>query len=420
MFERRPLGEAWVEKRSWHERRESDFLRLRQSVIYLLEDNLQQYYFVSYAQLENGAFDRMGTKVMFLPQSVAMSPAECDALRRFVGRGGVLIADCRTALMDSHCRIGDKGQLDDLFGIERKDLRYAPGPPGLRLRKRGTAGSLPPTLNGISIAEPGIRALSDSEALYEDMNGAPAVIVRKHTGGKTVYLNALVTDYHRWRLRPPEGKSLREFIAKLLGDAGVVRQYEISCSDGNPPPGIEIHPWRAGALRILGIQRNYGLNVSELGPPEYQKQEALEMPLEIRIHLGGPVALYDTRRGEFLGMRRDYVLPIDRIQPAILAILPEPARGLVITAPGQAHPGDLIQVRLRLDAPTPGNYHTFRVQVIDPRGRELSMLATNVAASRGDVLWNLPLAADSAKGKYTLKARDIATGIKAERGLLVQ
>ena len=132
MIEHRPLGEAWIEHHSRPEYMQSDFLRLRQSVQYLLEDNLQQYNFVSYGQLENGAFDSMDAKVMILPQSVAMSSQEVGALRRFVETGGWLIADSRAALMDAHCKRLPKGQLDDLFGIERKNLDFAPGPPGLK------------------------------------------------------------------------------------------------------------------------------------------------------------------------------------------------------------------------------------------------------------------------------------------------
>ncbi len=157
MIEHRPLGEGWVDKHSWHEYTESDFLRLRQSTLYLLEDNLQQYYFVSYAQLENGAFESMGTRVMILPQSVAMSKAECSALRRFVERGGWLIADCRTALMDSHCKLQEKGQLDDLFGIDRTGFQYASGTLGLDPAGEKQEAFLTMSLEDVSAAESGIR-----------------------------------------------------------------------------------------------------------------------------------------------------------------------------------------------------------------------------------------------------------------------
>ena len=132
MMEHRPHGQAWIEHRSRPEYMQSDFLRLRQSLQYLLEDSLQQYSFVSYGQLEEGAFDSMDAKVMILPQSVAMSSQEVAALRRFVERGGWLIADAQTALMDAHCKRLPKGQLDDFFGIERQTPDLSPGPRGLK------------------------------------------------------------------------------------------------------------------------------------------------------------------------------------------------------------------------------------------------------------------------------------------------
>jgi hypothetical protein len=61
-----------------------------------------------------------------------MSSREVEALRRFVQRGGWLIADSQTALMDGHCKRLPKGQLDDLFGIERKTTHLSSGSPGLR------------------------------------------------------------------------------------------------------------------------------------------------------------------------------------------------------------------------------------------------------------------------------------------------
>ncbi len=409
MIERRPLGEAWVDKRSSHERKESNFLRLRQSVIHLLEDNLQQYYFVSYAQLENGAFDSMGAKIMFLPQSIAMSKAECDALRRFVKQGGTLVADCRTGLMDSHAKLLGKGQLDDLFGIERRDLKFAPGPAGLNLAGRNEAW--PARIERVSAAEPGIRPMPGASALYRDASGTPAVIRRNQGRGTTIYLNAVVTDYHRWRLHPPEGESLRAFVAEVLKQSGVGQQYLISRSDGRPAVGIEVHPWRSGDLRILGIHRNYGLGVSDLGPPEYQRQDALETPLELKIDFGGRVVLYDTRRGKLIGHTKEYRFSLDKIQPTILTVLPEPAKDLTVVCPRAANRGDMLEIKVACGRRTTGA-RAYRVRLLDPAGRELRMLTRNLAAPGGDARLEMPFAVNDAPGDYTLSIRDVATGME--------
>jgi hypothetical protein len=420
MSEHRSLGKAWVDKHSWHEYTESDFLHLRQSTLYLLEDNLQQYYFVSYAQLENGAFDHMKAKVMILPQSVAMSKEECAVLRRFVERGGWLIADCRTALMDSHSKLQAKGQLDDFFGVERADLRFAPGPSGLDYVGKEKNPLLPSRVENVSTAEPGIKVSPDAMAFYRDAKGTPAVIVNKHGKGASIYLNAFIRDYHLWQVQPRKGETLRQLMAALLRDAGVPRQYTITQSNGRPVTSVELHPWQCGNLRLLGIHRNYGLMVSELGPADYQKQTGLTGPLELKIDFEKEVGLYDSRQGVFLGRKKTHLFRLDQIQPSIFAILPVPVEALTIDAPSQMSPGGLLELKLSLNGPTLGDYHAFRVQLLDPNGKELAMLTRNLAAPRGKAAWDLPLAVSVPTGTYTLKVRDVATGIRAEHYLTVR
>jgi hypothetical protein len=415
MIERRPLGESWVDKRSASERIDSDFLRLRQSAIYLLEDNLRQYTFVSYGQLEDGSFDRMGTKVLILPQSIAMSKTETEAVRRFVARGGTVIADCRTALMDNHGRIQPRGQLDDLFGIERADMRFAPGAPGLLWAAGG-----PKALGKVAAAEPGIRVRQGATALYRDGKGTPAVIVRKHPAGRTIYLNAVVTDYHRWRMRPPEGENLRLLVEELLSEAGVAKQYEITRADGSPATGIEIHPFRSGNLRILGVHRNYGLRVTELGPPEYQKQDALEVPMELTVRFDREVSLYDSRRREALGRRREFTFALDKTVPTLLAITPAAASAPAVQAPSEARRGALVEIPIEIKGEPAGTNHAIRVRLMDPANKELRMLTRTLAAPGGKTTWELPLAMNLTEGRYTAEVVDIPTGSKSIQVLTVR
>jgi Beta-galactosidase trimerisation domain len=404
MIERRPLGESWVEKRSASERIDSDFLRLRQSAIYLLEDNLRQYAFVSY-----------GTKVLILPQSIAMSKAETEAVRRFVARGGTVIADCRTALMDNHGKAQPRGQLDDLFGIERADMRFAPGPAGLQW-----AAGTPKVLGKVAAAEPGIRVLQGATALYHDSNGTPAVIVKKHQSGRTIYLNAVITDYHRWRMRPPEGESLRLFVEELLSQAGVSKQYEITRSDGSPAAGIEVHPFRSGNLRILGVHRNYGLRVTELGPPEYQKQDALDVPMELTVKFDGEVSLYDPRHQESLGRRREFTFKLDKTEPTLLAITPAAASAPAVQAPSEARRGALVEIPIEIKGESAGTSHAIRVRLLDPASEELRMLTRTLAAPGGKTTWELPLAMNLTEGRYTAEVVDIPTGSKSSQVLTVR
>jgi hypothetical protein len=129
--------------------------------------------------------------------------------------------------------------------------------------------------------------------------------------------------------------------------------------------------------------------------------------------------LYDTRGGKFLGKQTQWVVTLNDTEPIILSLLPEPVKELSIEAPEQAKSGDLLQVSLRLEGPKLGDTHAFRVQIFDPDGQELTMLTRSLAAPQGTCVWQLPLAVNLQKGSYSLRVRDIATGVRAERPLKV-
>ncbi len=104
MLAQRPRGEAWVNRTSSTERRDSDFLRLRESYCRLIEDLGLQYNFVAYGQVEQGELTRRGYRVLILPRSSSLSAAEAAAIRDFAARGGVVITDGEPGTFDEHSR----------------------------------------------------------------------------------------------------------------------------------------------------------------------------------------------------------------------------------------------------------------------------------------------------------------------------
>ena len=339
-------------------------------------------------------------------------------MRRFVERGGWLIADSRAALMDAHCKGLPKGQLDDLFGIERKNLDFSPGPPGLKpVATSETVAGI--DLESVSTAEPGLVATPGAQARYTDSRGAPAVIVKQHGKGRTIYLNLLMTNYYLQRTENSAGQGLRQLLAGLLQEAGVSKSYKVTRASGESVTGVEVHPWRSGHLRLLGLHRNYSLNIGRTSGDDSWDQKALRGPRELKVDFGAPSALYDVRRGEYLGLKREWIGTVDEREPVILSALPEPVKGISIRAPGRAKGGEVVSVMLELEGRRLGDSHAFRVQMFDGDGQELTMLTRNLAGPRGTCTWELPLAVDLKKGTYSLRVREIATGVRAERPLQV-
>ena len=419
MIENRPKGGSWVDRGSWNERQNTPFMRLREAWLRLPEDSSLGYSFVSYAQLGRGDFDKSGAKVLILPQSIAMSRSECDAVRRFVERGGTAIADARLALMDEHCKMLEKGQLDDLFGIERKDMKYERGESALESAWKKT--DPPPYVLGGKLAnlrtvEPGVKAVAGAGVLLADAAGVPAMIVRDHGKGRTIYLNMEIMDYHRWRMKPPEGEPLRGLLNMVFAQAGVKPQYAISAATGEHASIVaEVHPFRSGELRIVGLHRNYQFRTNELGPVEYQKNDMLEKPLTVKVGLGAKSAVYDQRAGKLLAKDADSVdVPVDKYQPTMLTILPAPVEALKLEAPASVAPGTLVEAKAALVAPKLGDVHAFRVRVAGPDGKELMMLRQNITAPKGQATFKFAIALSDPVGQYTLSVQDVATGTKAE------
>ncbi|MDY0175302.1 MAG: beta-galactosidase [Lentisphaeria bacterium] len=81
----------------------------------LIEDLGLQYEFLNNEQIEAGSLSEKGYKVLVLPYAKAMSKAETEAIKTFVGNGGLLLADRIPAVMDQHCKERENPLLQELF-----------------------------------------------------------------------------------------------------------------------------------------------------------------------------------------------------------------------------------------------------------------------------------------------------------------
>jgi len=425
MFEAKSEGQDWLERGSAAERLRSDFLRLRESCVKLMEDQQLQVTFTAAQQLEKRHLDSSGDRLLVLPQSIAMSRKECAAVKRFVKNGGTVVADTRLALMDEHCRGLEKGQLDAFFGIRRKPVRadtLAPGPSGLR-RTESTSPGVDiddvPLRKLSAIEDISVTARSGAVALFQDRSGRPAVIVRNQGMGRTIYLNLNITDYHRWRLRPPEGARVRALITALTRSSGVRPEVTVTKSDGAYLPAVEVHPFANGTARLIGIHRNPQLRVDELGPPRYQSNKHLQKRERISVDLGCRWHVYDVRKGKPLGACRKLSLTLDPIVPTLLALYPAAVRKLSLDAPTSVRRGRACRVRATVSGGSPSATHALRLEIISPSGLAIAHYSRNLLARRGKTTHILHLAVNDKPGTYHIRVRDVATGIVSERKLQV-
>jgi hypothetical protein len=108
-------GSAWANRNASTERKDSDFLRVRESWCRVIEDQGLQYDFIGYGDLEKGRLASGGYRVLILPRSSSLSGSEVRAIREFVDAGGKVIADSMPGEYNEHSRKLNHSPLGDLF-----------------------------------------------------------------------------------------------------------------------------------------------------------------------------------------------------------------------------------------------------------------------------------------------------------------
>jgi hypothetical protein len=346
MLAERPKGDAWIDRMSSNERKDSDFLRVRESYCRLIEDLGLQYDFIAYGQIENGELAKHGDRVLILPRSSALSEAETRAMEAFVAQGGLLIADGQPGQFDEHGRRWQSPRLGDLFA-------------------------------------------------------------EKAERGKAVRFDAI--DYHQQRLMHKEGPTRQAFEALLRG-AGVKPEFAVVDEAGRPATGVETHTFRNGSVTIVGLLTNPQLRVDELGPPEFRSNERFEKPQSINLVLPRELNVYDIRQAESLGRKTRLQVTLDPYEPALYAFSPAPVPELQVAAPGKLARGTTGHASVRFASAAPAVVHVLHVDLQDPSGRVLPHYGGNLLAPNGLAQINLPLAQNDPAGRWTLRVRDILSG----------
>ncbi len=161
--------------------------------------------FISASALEKGALRAGGTRILMLPDALALSPNQAAEIRDFVARGGSVLADGEPGLFDEHGSRLRQPMLSDVFT----------GPPdGAATRFRFGRG----TATYIS---------------FPDGAGS--------TGAR--------------------------HIAGILAAAGVEAPFPVARADGGPADDIETHVLDNGPARILAVQHDLSAPARAISSP---------------------------------------------------------------------------------------------------------------------------------------------------------
>jgi hypothetical protein len=403
---------------------EPRFVSNRQGWINLLEDLGYQYDFVAGEQIEEGKLIKDQYKLLILPYSIALSPKEAAEIQQFVANGGSVIGDFQTAIMDHHCKLYDKGSLDDIFGIRRvltdtrsfyvdseftqnKDFPYFDlfvyGSEGLQLVERGT------------------RASTGKAAYVQDFSRAvAAVVVNEVDKGKGIYLNFGLEKYPELRKEEGGGQTIRELMKKILALTGVEKFAALKSSDGSlVEKGYETIYYSENSAEYVAILKDLagGLKVGYDGLEISDGKAAGRIMDTIKVEFRKKAHVYDVRKKEYKGFVDTVEEQIASGDTSILSLLPYKVDGIKIEMKDIVGRGEDLTIGVNIHTDKPDNEYSnvLSFNLYNPAGEHEWIYSENITVAGRNVSQTYKVPYNEKMGTWKVTVKDVATGVTTEK-----
>ena len=376
---------------------EGPLARDRRGWLRLLEAVCRQYQFLSYAQIERGALVSGEWKVLIMPSSLALSPAEAQAIRSFVERGGTLIATAYAGTFDEHCSPQRPGLLDELFGMAQGRDEPTLAPAEVYLADKGPAAVIRDVVPGGAIALQGATAIG----WHAPGKSAPAVCRQAVGRGVAYFLNFLY-DFKADCRNPGKQQldpGLLGLLEGIVSDAGVERQVTMHVPEG--PANAEVVRFRHGPIEFVCVLRQW--SVPE-GAPETIHPE---------LRFSRPGWVHDVRSHRAYGFCDRVTTELGLGETRVFSVLPYEVKAVRVVGPTRVLPGGTLTCRVEIDTgPHAPADHVIHLDVIDPAGNPKRYYARNLVSRQGSATTELKLAYNDQPGQWQIVARDVASATR--------
>ncbi|MBZ5544563.1 MAG: beta-galactosidase trimerization domain-containing protein, partial [Acidobacteriia bacterium] len=385
----------------------------RHAWLQALGDAGYQFDFITTEQIHAGKL--ADYRVLVLPDSIALSDAEADAIRKFVERGGLLLTDAETGLMDGHARWQPAGRLDDVLGVQRLRVRSAPDEtPTAKFRVALSGGTVELE---VQTANPGLRLTTGrpgaAGGLSSEAGDAsePLFLISNHYGaGRAITLNFWMSDYLRLRKTAAQDAWLA-LLRDYLLLAGTQPVADVRKAGGRRLTCSEVEEFRKGPATFLAI---------------LPKQDCTDAGM-VTVHLAAPQYVYDLRAHHLLGRITQADGGMAPGEPLLFAMLPTPVGRLSVLPAGgtagaaQVRAGDTVRFSVRFAprsraagssqpaaAQANGNLPpaAIHIEVRNPAGRVVDYYGANRALANGTADFTIPLAFNDVPGTWRVTARE--------------
>ena len=407
-----------------------------------LQSVRRQFKSLAYGQIEQGALERDGLKLLILPFSQCLSPHEAREVRRFVANGGTLLADIRPAVADQHGHASQAGLLDDVFGIRQQTdaKRYAPQKGDVQISgqvgRTGVEVALDSVILGPAVALRGARALGSGGAM-------PVCLIHRFGKGRAILLNFSMRSLGRQR------KATDALFGAILGSCDIPPLFGLSASDAY---------WHtAGGERVELKEEDFAAAVSVPGAglgadAGLAEEVGIEMPfnpaptvvrwvsedIEViglwyracrgdgkqRVVVAPRRSgwAYDLKTGGCLGLvdRIERVMPLEGL--AAYAVVPYQIERPALHGRVERDPGSRPALVCRAEAKPKAarrQRHAVRFRVHDPSGAEWRDFAASAIAQGGVCEARIVLPLSAPRGTWRITATEAISRLRAEAMLEV-
>lgn len=354
-------------------------------LIDLLDGQGYGYKYLSSKQIEGGQLLSGETKTLFLSLSQALSDKEQVELRKFVEKGGTVVADLNPGIADGNCKL-NKGGTGSLFGVEFIDVKYH-NVSDVVIESNSILEEVVTVKN--TIVNPSIKIVDATGVSYSQET--PIMITNKIGAGKTYLLNLVLSTFKE----EPEALKI---INGILNKAGINKKYNLVTEDV-----VVAKSYKNGQQEILTayfpqiLTANWTLETSE------------------SRHV------WDSRTGRYLGYGTQFEIPvyIERHPAYVFAIQEDNQQKISFDLPASCSLGDSISCSIKLENDNV-DFRIIRLDVYTPDGKLFEPFTRTIKVEGSGMSFKLDVALNDQKGTWLFKASDVSTGCQVEKSLEVK
>lgn len=209
------------------------------------------------------------------------------------------------------------------------------------------------------------------------------------------------------------GRRYRQEVATLLDQAGVRAKYRVVLKDETGAVGCEVFDFANGEARYLGLLR---------GREYLSKATENHTPDPVTVRLPGAYHVYSIREGRYLGQQKVIETTLEPAVARLFALFPWKVEAVGVAKIRREYRcGEKVECEISVrTSPAVKAPHVFRLEVLSPKGKAYREYSRNVYCAEGKGTASFRLALNDPAGSWRVVVRDVATGVRVERGFLVK